>query len=227
LLAGWFALATLLRVHATWSEGRVFAHRRRPRHAADRRIDVGLSVALVLSLALVAAQFIDFAFRLHSALLNSDTHASAFGIISLLAQGAVVVAAAVVARRSPRRKAWLMLGALLLALLVIRIWVGYKAWLLLVPLAIAATLCWQLAAGGPARTRTIIRAGLALLTLSFLVHAVGVKVVHGLGYGADTWPYQVKAAVKHASELAGWLLLATGITACLPPTAGALLSRRT
>jgi hypothetical protein len=74
----------------------------------------------------------------------------------------------------------------------------------------------------PARARNVVRVSLYLLTFSFVVHIVGLKIVHELGYGANTWPYEIKCLLKHSAELAGWFLLAAGVLGgMLPGRAGA------
>jgi hypothetical protein len=58
----------------------------------------------------------------------------------------------------------------------------------------------------------LIGAGLLLLTFSFLLHVLGVRLLVNLGV-ADTagFAYQAKATVKHATEVAGWFLIALGL----------------
>jgi hypothetical protein len=64
-------------------------------------------------------------------------------------------------------------------------------------------------AGGLAVDR-LIGAGLLLLTFSFLLHGLGWLVSLGI---ADTtgFAYQAKAAAKHATEIAGWFIVALGL----------------
>jgi hypothetical protein len=53
--------------------------------------------------------------------------------------------------------------------------------------------------------------GLALLVGSFLPHQYGEWLLPYLG-GSDTgWLFQVKAAVKHGVEVAGWFIVALGL----------------
>jgi hypothetical protein len=167
----------------------------------------------VTFLAQAAAQLIDFGFTLHIAALEWDERTSVFGVISLLAQGAVGFAAALRSARSSRRRLWQLLSALVAVLLVVRIAVGYHAALLVGPVALVFVLVWRLSADEPASVRATARGGLLLLVCSFVVHAIGIKVVSGLGYGQNTWPYEVKAVLKHGTELSGWVLLATSIAA--------------
>jgi hypothetical protein len=51
-----------------------------------------------------------------------------------------------------------------------------------------------------------------LLTLSFLLHVLGPRLLVDLGMGDYTgFAYQAKATVKHATEIAGWFLVALGL----------------
>jgi hypothetical protein len=177
----------------------------------SRVIRAGIAVTALLVLAQAAAQAINFGFGLHVQALNSDVHASIFGVVSLAAQGAVAIAAGIRAAGPPRRNAWLLLSALLLVLLAVRIAIPYDATLLTAPLAVVFVLIWWLGSAAPPRVRLLIAASLALLVFSFVVHAVGLKVLSAVGYGAHGWPYEIKGIVKHSTELAGWLLLATGL----------------
>jgi len=51
-----------------------------------------------------------------------------------------------------------------------------------------------------------------LLVFSFLLHVFGKRLLLDLGL-SDTagLAYQTKAVVKHATEVAGWLLIALGL----------------
>jgi hypothetical protein len=71
------------------------------------------------------------------------------------------------------------------------------------------------------RCLRLIVAGLALLAGSFLVHLCGEWFLSAVGASPSTgWPVQVKAAVKHGSEVAGWLVIALGLAAGLRDRAG-------
>lgn len=60
--------------------------------------------------------------------------------------------------------------------------------------------------------RRIVLAALTLLIASLAIHVLGPHAVRALGWGPDSWAYQIKVGVKEGSELAGWVLL-------LPPLA--------
>jgi hypothetical protein len=186
---------------------------------ADRVVKIGLSVTLLTVLAQAASQIVDFGFYdLRIGALNSNLHSSVFGIASLLAQAAAAIALARMAARSRHRGGWLLVAALIAGLLLTRIFVAYDAVLLIPPTGLVFVLCWRLSAAEAGHTRSLIRAGLCLLALSFIVHAGGPKVVSALGYDGTSWAYQIKGIVKHATELGGWALLAIGAAVASKPT---------
>ena len=54
---------------------------------------------------------------------------------------------------------------------------------------------------------TLMSVGLAALAASYAVHLFGLDAVEGLGFHPGGWADQVKAGIKEAAELAGWLLV--------------------
>ena len=50
------------------------------------------------------------------------------------------------------------------------------------------------------------------MAVSLALHRVGLDA-DVLNYSDQSWAYQLTAVAKHGCELAGWLLLATGIIA--------------
>jgi hypothetical protein len=57
----------------------------------------------------------------------------------------------------------------------------------------------------------LIGVGLLLLAFSFVLHLLGVRLLVDLGLDPTGAAYQAKAAVKHATEIAGWSLVALGL----------------
>jgi hypothetical protein len=181
---------------------------------AGRIISVGLWLAAATVLAQVACQLIDFRlFHLNLRILDSGHHRSVFGAASLAAQAAAAGALVVRAvRPSPVRVAWILLAGLVAVLVVIRALLRYDARLLLPPLAVIfVLLCW-LVSHDPRAVRTIVLGSLILLVCSFALHLVG-PTADTAHWDERTWMYQLIAIVKHGAELAGWILLATGILA--------------
>lgn len=180
----------------------------------DRVIAVGMYVAIAAALGQLVTQAIDFGFfDLRIGVLDSDTHASIFGVASLLAMAAAALAAGARAATSAQRGRWLALSAVLLVLLVIRAGLPDDPWALAAPLAVLFAMYWHFTADDPPRIRNLVRLSLVLLAFSFVVHLVGMRIVTGLGYSYNSWPYEVKAILKHTGELAGWILIAAGVLA--------------
>jgi hypothetical protein len=181
-----------------------------------------ISLSIVLTLVVVGqvlTQAIDFGFfQLRIGLLNSNNHASIFGVASLAAQALAALAAAGRSRASRRSTEWIVLAALTLLLLVARVGFSFRAVLLLGPVALLFVLVWYLTSDDPGPARAVVRAGLAALVFSYVVHVFGPHVVAALGYAGNTWPYQVKGMLKHSAELAGWLLVAIGVFQGRPRT---------
>jgi hypothetical protein len=211
------ALETSRREGETLRQNRLFAQAAEARPTVvspDGSIVIGLLATIAAVLALIVTQSIDFSvYNLRIAALDSDVHASIFGVASLAAQGAAALAATARAARSERRTLWLVLATLLSALLVFRILSTYEGVLLLPPVAVIFVLLWDLTSDDPSRPRALVRGALVLLVFSFVVHAVGPRIVAALGDGVHTWPYQAKGILKHTTEMAGWMLVATGVVA--------------
>jgi hypothetical protein len=185
--------------------------------AADqirRVIAVGLVVTITLVVLQAATQAIDFGvFNLRIWAFNCDKRYSVFGLASLFAQLAVAAACLWRGRTAePHRGAWFGLGMLVGVLILIRGLTTFNAKVLALPLAcVFLMLCW-LTLRDPGPVRATVWSGLVLLAASLVLHKVGL--------GADdstasdfTWAYQITSMIKHGAELAGWLMLTTGIVA--------------
>jgi hypothetical protein len=188
----------------------------------DGVIAVGVAVSVATVIALVITQVVDFTvYNLRVGALNSDFHASIFGIMSLVAEGVMSAAAAFRALHSERRAPWLVLAALAAALVVVRAALPGSAPAFAVPCAVLFVVVWRLTSADPTRARAVIRVSLYLLAFSFVVHVFELKVAPELGFRPDTWAGEIKCMVKHAAELSGWFLLAAGVLAgMLPRRAG-------
>jgi hypothetical protein len=176
-------------------------------------------VAVVAVVAQTAAQLIDFdIYHLRIGALSSEQHASVFGVASICANGLAAVAAAAAGRTAGPRSSWALVSALIAIVMVLRIGnVGDgdpKRYVLLLPLVgVILVLLWRLTSREPAGARTEARAGIGLLVFSYVVHVFGPRIVADLGYGTGGWVYQVRGILKHGGELAGWILVATGLAA--------------
>lgn len=195
---------------------------------STRVITAGLLLAATVVFAQTASQVIDFRiFDLRLRVLDSDHHASVFGVMSILAQA---VAAAAIGLRivSSRRLAWLLVAALVGLLAVPRALMRYAPAFerydvlgLVAPLTVAFVVLCALTFRDARRVRFMVWGSLGLLAFSFALHAVGPQAdasstsVYGTsGYLAThTWAYQAAGMIKHGTELAGWMLLATAMAA--------------
>lgn len=179
-----------------------------------RIIVIGLLVTVALVALQAVTQAIDFSvFNLQIRAFNSDKRDSVFGLASLLAQAAVAAACVWRGRQvERRRRAWFALGALVGALVIIRGLTTFNATALAVPLVcVFWLLCW-LTWRDRGAARAVVWAGLILMGTSLLLHKVGPAA--DASTASDyTWAYQLTSMVKHGAELAGWMLLATGIAA--------------
>lgn len=181
--------------------------------STERVVSIGVLVTLVIVIAQTASQSIDFGlFDLRLRALDSNHHRSIFGAASLLAHAAAVAAIAARSAWGSRREGWLLLAALVGVLLIVRITSGYDALLLLPLVACVFLLFWRLTIRDPPQPRAIVWGALLLLACSFGLHPV-VPTVDALGPAANSWDFQIKAMLKHGAELAGWMLLATGVAA--------------
>ena len=176
----------------------------------------GLLVTAGLVALQAASQVIDFSvFDLRLRALNADKHDSVFGIASLLAQAAVSGASLWRGSRYERHRwGWLALGALVAMLVIVRGLFTFNAAVLAVPLAyVLGLLCW-LTWRDDRVARAVVWAGLVLMATSLLLHKVGLEADTSLA-SDYTWAYQITGVVKHGAELAGWMLVTTGIIAGL------------
>ena len=181
-------------------------------------LSLGLVIAGTIVLTFAVAQAVDFGFfNLRITWLNADKRLSVFAVASLLAQAAT--AAVCVGHGYVvgfRREAWFTVGVLVGALVLVRGLASFNASVLAMPLAcVFALLCvltWN-----DGTSRRVVWAGLVLLAVSLLFHKVGLDADSSTA-SDYTWPYQLLGIVKHGSELAGWILIATGITAGVAST---------
>jgi hypothetical protein len=171
-------------------------------------------VTIVIVALQAVSQVIDFSvFNLRIRALNSDKHRSLFGLASLLAQMAVAATCVWRGRRvEQHRWAWFALGALVAGLVLVRGLISFNATVLAVPLAcVFCLLCW-LTWRDRGAARAVVWAGLILMVTSLLLHKVGLAA-DSSNASDFTWAYQIEGMVKHGAELAGWVLVATGIIA--------------
>jgi hypothetical protein len=179
-----------------------------------RIIVKGLLVATVMVGLLAATQLINYgAFDLRYGIFDVDSHATVFGVASIIAE--IAAAGAIVwrgSRAERHRWAWYTLGALVAALVLLRTLSNFDAKTAAIPtLLVFALVCW-LTWRDSLAARTIAWLALILLALSALLHQVGLDA-DVLNYSNQSWSYQITAVVKHGAELAGWILILTAVIA--------------
>jgi hypothetical protein len=182
--------------------------------SVKRVIITGLLLTIAMVALLAATQLINYGvFDLRYGAFDTDRHTSVFGFASLLAQ---LLAAAVIAWRASRverqRWAWVALSVLVAALVLVRVLTTFSAKTLAAPLACVFLLvCW-LTWRDRIAGRAVVYGALVLMMASVVLHQVGLDA-DVLNYSNQSWAYQFTAVAKHGCELAGWILLATGIIA--------------
>jgi hypothetical protein len=190
-------------------------------------IRAGILLTAAVVLAQTAIQWIDFHFfDLRLRVLDSDHHASVFGALSILAEA---VAATAIGLRawSGRRLAWLLVAGVIGVLIAPRalmrfeaVFERYDVPILVVPLTIVLVVLCALTFRDVRRVRLIVWGSLVLLACSFALHAVGPQAdaTGGAHLATYTWAYQGTGMLKHSAELAGWMLLTTGMVAAVSRT---------
>jgi hypothetical protein len=183
-----------------------------------RLIAVGIAAVGGVVLAGTAAQLIGFGvFHGRVRALDSASDGGLFGLVGDISIAAATVAAWVVlVRVRPVRVATVVLPPVLTFLTVdktFRLHDRIPHWLVFYLPVLAVTFV-AVAAVARGLSRPCVRltaVGLALLIGSFLLHQYGEWLLHYLGGSDAGWLFQVKAAVKHGLEVAGWFIIALGL----------------
>jgi hypothetical protein len=175
-----------------------------------------LGVALLV-MAAMAAHLIDFGvYDLRVRAMNAGLGTSLVARVGpaalLLALGASIVLARSSRRVSIRALPFTLAIVLLLATQHLGESIPYWQLLLLPPLGLTLAVLWHVAANLSPSTGRVLRTGCVLLVIAFGLHVFGAPILRHLGFGVDTWPYQVKVAFKEGAEISGWMLIAVGMT---------------
>ena len=189
-----------------------------PAHVVrDRFLPAAVAGSTLVVVAGSAAQLIDYALHLGIKMLDSAEDGGAFGVVGDIATVSAAGAAwLVLARVRPIRPAAVALPPLLSFLAldkIVRLHDHIPHYLVLyTPLLAGAGVCLvDLVRRLPRSRARVIAAGLVLLGVSFVLHAVGERVLLELGLTDNGWARQVKAVVKHGCEVQGWFLVAIGL----------------
>jgi len=137
-----------------------------------------------------------------------------------IATGTVLcVAGAARAGGGGRRRAWraaAILMAVLLADNVTRLHEHVPHWpVVYAPLVVGLGVAMAAVAAGRPGAR-LVHAAVALLCLSLVIHVAGPRAVSALGWSPTSLAFQVKVGLKEGTELAGWVLLLTGLARLVP-----------
>lgn len=91
---------------------------------------------------------------------------------------------------------------------------GRVIWpVLLFPLLfVTAALLWLAAKEFSGRVAWLLRGGLILLAAAVVLEAAS-SALFQLDYGHRTWPYELEVILEEGAELAGWIWIATALTA--------------
>jgi hypothetical protein len=178
-----------------------------------------VAVAGAVFVAVLVTHLVDFgADSLHVSLFNADSDGSWSHVLSATTLAALALTALVgLVRGAQQRALWAAAVAILGFLAVAEISslharIDAMSWgkLVYAPALLVLCLCvWRLSSV-PSRS-AVVRAGLATLLVSFAIHVLGPHILSALGFGTNSWAYQIKVGLKQASELSGWLLLLFGL----------------
>jgi hypothetical protein len=189
-----------------------------PRDDGERRGRTVTVVVAALALGVVlGAHLLNFgAWGGRYGLLDAADEWSLSHILATLAfaAGAVICTLYAVAAAGPRRE-WAfsaVIFALLLADNLTRLHEHLAAWPALYAPLLGALCITLLRATASRPAAIVVRAGIALLAASLVVHVLGHEVVERvMGWGPEAWGYQIKVGLKEGTELAGWALLVPGL----------------
>ena len=187
----------------------------------SRELAVWLAPAVAVALAQIAAQLVAFQlYDLHLRALNADSDAS---VVAWLTPAGIALALAGVLVCFRRHDVAGARGAAIATLLVGLLVVAsarrgvfgaslslHRSTLMLAPaLALLLVLLLRKAREGGATARGLLEIGCALLVTSYALHLLGGALAEAVG-GEHSWTYQVGAALKEGTEVAGWLTVGLG-----------------
>jgi hypothetical protein len=177
----------------------------------------GVGAIVVIVAAQITGHLIDtgiYSLRVNA--LDSGLDSSIFGVVSsliLVAAAAAGVAAGLVSRqRWPGMCGVALAPYAALSLLEVPQTTGGVIVVLPI-LAFVLIGLWRASDDQPATVARLLRSGAALLVLSFVLHVAVPVGFRRLGVAAGSWPYEIKVALKMASEIAGFGVVAVGFGA--------------
>jgi hypothetical protein len=189
-----------------------------PAGPASRVAPAAFALTAVVVAVQMTLHLVDYGvYDLRIRALNSNLDRSVVAWVSPVALAVALAAATVIWRHRPGRRAAdgalvILLAALLLEMLT-QARNAIPHWQLVLAVPLGAILVLLLVRAREARPDAALcmRAGCAMLVLSFAIHVVGGPALAHLGWGGQSWPYQVKVAVKEGAEISGWMLNSAGL----------------
>jgi hypothetical protein len=172
----------------------------------------GVTVIALLVTAGAAGQFLNYGLDLHAGVLDASGDGGAFGVVGQVAVASTALGALSLLSRLRLGVATTMLPVLLTFLAIdkiLRLHDDLANWrLYYVPILLATVIALTLVARRlPVPSRPLVGAGLAMLSVAFVIHLSARRVLHRLGVVEDSWISQITGMAKHGSEVAGWLLI--------------------
>lgn len=195
-------------------------------HSPDgaRRVRIwGVAAILAIVAAQVATHLIDVgAYGLRNRAFDSGLDSSVFGVASSLI--VVVAAVAGIAAGLMGRQRWPAICGAALAAYALLSALGVPqtrdGLLLVLPVLLLILVgLWLSARVEPAPVARLLRAAVGLLVLSFVLHVAVPVALRHLGIAAGSWPYEIKVAVKMASEIAGFGLVVVAFASIMSDNA--------
>ena len=193
----------------------------RLRHRSQDQLFTWTAVTVtgLIVAAQIASHLVDFGvYDLRISVVNANSDGNLFSWVGALAAAAAFAAATVDAVAAPAGRAERSLLAAILGFVVIDNRLHVHDHIELLPLVyvpllgVAAVLMWRMVAAHSREERLTLLAGVASLGISLVIHELGPPLLARLGWGPGEWMYQVKIALKEATELTGWLLVAFALT---------------
>lgn len=184
----------------------------------DRLLTRAVAGSLVITATGGVTQLLNYALDLGIGPLDSSMDGGIFGVVGDVSAAAAAAASwLALVRLRPRTPAIVGAPPLLTFIAldkVLRLHDHIPHYLVVyAPLLVGAFVCLvRITRRLPRSEARVLWFGLALLALSFALHLVGEQILLRSGLDGSGWATQVKAVVKHGSELEGWLLIGIGLT---------------
>jgi len=182
-----------------------------------RTLALGVAAILAIVAVQIATHLIDTGvYGLRITAFDSDLDSSVFGVASSVI--VVIAAIAGIAAGRVSRHRWPGICGAALAvyavLSLLEVPQTRDGVLLVLPVLLLILVgSWLSAREEPAPVARLLHTGAGLLVLSFVLHIAVPFVFRRVGIATGSWPYEIKVALKMASEIAGFGLVAVAFAA--------------